>query len=786
LRLVVFVLFSTFAYNLYLPNFIHELKTHTMRTLILHLIVSVILLSSCSSHKYVNTAEQQSNTTFQLNTNVKGITVEVLSGKNGTGRIIGVSDQYNSTFNLGKLRFYGNYIRVSGKDYDPVVQKVKITPRGKAIKKDLILGLFTYFTPFLIDPFRSDFYKIREDYKSINVNLKYNQVYMYRAFKEIANSSDVEKFKRYIDTYPQSNYLYRAKDKIDSLDLNTAMLIGTEESLGDFIESHGDAKVNYLSAAQKQKEMLEGARIEYDNIATKTDLNEFKNYLRRYPKFKESSLAVTRSYEIAKSSGLLDKLLEFNRDILVPNQNILNIQEKQRITSGLNNAVDLAIIREKTDQKDLPNSYINILLTAQEISSNYSNINMLPISKDTYRIKLADIFLSELLNSKTEKQQKEILERYSSKINKLKYISSSVNFIVSCLQYTRSFNGEFKLFNQDILHNYIEHSSERDALRELSDVMSGNVEEIGLINGQIVKFRIFQSANPIAAFERKPDGTLYFARFQNGVLLKEKFNNYSMGIDYFYDFENGKNKSLAALDEKISMAEAAMKNRNYSEALIILTTSSKNPYPRTLGQNVKIQGLIIECNKQKQLQLESEEKRKSEELRLARLKLEQEEMARIIAQETQTSLELRNAINIECQDFGDYPQKYLNKTVRMYTFYSNDDNTDRYKEKEYSAGYNKYIDVTKYVHKGLRIWGPSSYVPDDIYFYNEKNYYSRTFNCPSAPTIRAIIPVDIQVPDIKESGSVYLVGKLEQVELKSTTHSSYETLRLVVISIIRP
>jgi hypothetical protein len=756
-----------------------------MRTSTLFLIASISLLSGCSSHKYKNTAEQQANTTFQLNSNVKGIAVEVLSGKNGKGRLIGVSDQYNSTYNLGRLRFYGNYIRVSGKDYDPVVQKIKITPRGKAIKKDLILGVFTYFTPFLIDPLRSDFYKIREDYKSINVNLNYNQDFMYRAFTEIANSTDVVKFKRYIDTYPQSNYLPRAKNKIDSLDLNTAMLIGTEESLGGFIESHGDAKVNYLAAAQKQKDMLERARIEYENIATKTDLNEFKNYLNKYPKFKESSLAVTRSYEIAKGSGLLDKLIEFNRDILVPNQNILNIQEKQRIISGLNNAVDLAIIREKTDQKDLPNSYINILLTAQEISSNYSNINMLPQSADNYRIKLADIFLSELLNSKTEKQQKDLLERYSSKINKLKYLSGTENFIVSCLKYTRSFNGDFKLFNQDIFHNYVERSSEGDALRNLSDVMSGNVEEIGLLNGQMVKFKVFQSTTPIAAFEKKSDGTLYYARFQNGILSKEEFYNYAKGINYIYEFENGKNKTLMVLDASISDAEVAMKKGNYQEALYRLDNNRKNPYPITLSQNIKIQRLILECNNQIQLQLEREEQRISEEFRLAQLKQVQEEKARVIAQEKQTALDLRNALNIECGDFGDFPQKYLNKTVRMFALYSYRDNVDSYKEEEYSVGYNKNIAVTKYVKKWLRHWGSESYAPDEIHFVNGKNYYYRSFNCPDAPTIEALIPVDIEVPDIKETGPVYLVGKLEQVVLKSTIHTSYETLRFVVISITR-
>lgn len=565
-------------------------------------IASIALLSSCASFLYVNTAEQRSNTSFELNTNLPGATVEVLSGKNGKARLLGTMrpNQTSASYNLGRLRFSGNYIRVGGPNYESVVQKIKITPRGKAVGNDILLGIVTYMTPFLIDPFRSDFYKIRGDYKSISVNLEYSQMYMYRKFSEIANSTDPAKFRAYIDAYPKSNFSVRAKDKIDSLDLNTAMISDTEEALELYIQSHQNANTKFLSAAKKRNEMLVQARLEYDKIAAKTDLIEFKNYLKTYPNFKQSTLAVKRCYEIATASKSLEQLLEFNKDIFLPYQNVLDINEKQRTQYGLNNAVDLAIIREKTDKNDAMASYISIWNTAQDINKLHPNINDLPQSWN-YRSKIADQYLKELSVAKTEKQQDALASKYSGVVTNFNYISETEKFFVSCLNYTQSFSGEFKLFNQGIFANYLNHSSESDALKNLYDVTPGDVEEIGIQNGQIVKFKLFETSTPIATFEKKLDGTSYYARFKNGQLIKEEFYNYSKGVDYTYTYENGKNKTLEALDVKISRAETVLKEGNYAEAKRQLTSECKNGYPTNVAQNVKIQSLIAECEKQEQI-----------------------------------------------------------------------------------------------------------------------------------------------------------------------------------------
>lgn len=723
-----------------------------MRTFILHLIASVILLSSCSSHKYVNTAEQQSNTTFQLNTNVKGITVEVLSGKNGTGRLLGVSDQYNSTFNLGRLRFYGNYIRVSGKDYDPVVQKIKITPRGKAIKKDLILGVFTYFTPFLIDPFRSDFYKIREDYKSINVNLKYNQVYMYRAFTEIAKSTDVEKFKRYIDTYPQSNYLYLAKDKIDSLDLNTAMLIGTEESLGDFIESHGDAKVNYLSAAQKQKEMLEGARIEYDNIATKTDLNEFKNYLKKYPKFKESSLAVTRSYEIAKSSGLLDKLLEFNRDILVPNQNILNIQEKQRIITGLNNAVDLAIITENMNLLELKDSYVKVWNVAQSIYKSNPHIQNLP-KCEKISVELARFILNDLNKQKNATSQTELVKYYNNILVNFSKFGTTDDFLPSCIKRADNVSGNFTLYNQNILTNYLKSNPNNKLLGKLSSLPQGNLESLTFSNGAITYYDVSFNQQKIATYLlHQSEAIIKF--YENGSIIKESHFDLSGREIYSYTYINGVNISLKELDDIIARVRKSIGLKNFAESINVIQTALRNNYPKDLSQNMELNEL---------LRLSTENKLKEEEYerkKIADLKDTQAKEARGKFERTLKG----TAKQVRCTDLVDDPAAYIGTLIEFTSLYSEQDNIGSYSTQEFN-GWNGTEAVKKYFHKALGFYESGSIDPDNLYELYGKQYYVRWIKCWNDGQLRILIEKDAVVPKSLRFDNIVIKGVLMETSI---------------------
>lgn len=562
-------------------------------------------LSSCASYQYSNTSEQRENTSFVLVTNFPNATVEVVTKKNKTLRML-APHQPGTTrkqYTIGRLKPSGNYIRIGGADYEPIVQKIKVTPRSKAVTNDLLLGVFTYFTPFLVDPFRSDFYKIKRESKEIVVHLEYNQYYMYRRFEEIAKSNSPEVFQTYITTYPKSNLAPRAKDKIDSLDLHQSMLAGSEEALDVFIKSHPGSRFSKI--AQSQKEKMAEARVQYSLLANSKDLASFKNYILNFPNFKQTPLAVAQALNVAVGTKSLEQLLAYDYEILIPYQSVLSGVDRERLTNLLNAEVDKAIVREKSNPTDNFKSYTNIWNFSQELSKEYSNLNYLQQCR-SYGAKIADLFLAEMGKAKTEIEQTKLMSKYSGAVVNFDYLGPTENFFVSCLHRTNSYTGSFKLMNQGFLTNYLAHSAEGDNLKNFYELTQGNLEEINLSNGQIIGFKMFANDSPIATYEKQPDGTLKYARYSRGGLIKEEFYNYSKGINYTYDYENGKNKSLQDLDSKVSNAETVLKSGNYQEARRLLTTVCKNNYPKSVSQNVKITDLIAECDKQEQIAREFE------------------------------------------------------------------------------------------------------------------------------------------------------------------------------------
>ncbi|MFN5236764.1 MAG: hypothetical protein ACK5FV_06335, partial [Bacteroidota bacterium] len=67
---------------------------------------------------------------------------------------------------------------ISKENYESKTVKLSLTPRFKAVAKDLLLGSVTYGIPLFVDIFRSDFYKISPKSKILKVNLDYTQGYM--------------------------------------------------------------------------------------------------------------------------------------------------------------------------------------------------------------------------------------------------------------------------------------------------------------------------------------------------------------------------------------------------------------------------------------------------------------------------------------------------------------------------------------------------------------------------------------------------------------------------------
>jgi hypothetical protein len=97
-----------------------------------------------------------------------------------------------------------NLILLTHPNYEPIYLDIKRTPRASALFKDIGLGLLTLGIPIIVDIHNSDFYKISNKSKSITVNFKYKESFIYDEFNKIRNSQNPEVFDIWINRYSKS------------------------------------------------------------------------------------------------------------------------------------------------------------------------------------------------------------------------------------------------------------------------------------------------------------------------------------------------------------------------------------------------------------------------------------------------------------------------------------------------------------------------------------------------------------------------------------------------------
>ena len=598
---------------------------------------------SCASKNYSH-SERIKNNSFAIYTNVQGASVSIkpklfrhkesfnyTSVSNGNGK-------YVSQNTFEKLKFGRTILVVSRENYEPKTVKVWRVPRGKAFGRDFLLGLITYGIPLVVDPFRSDFYKVASWSKNINVELKFTQEFMNKKYHEIENSITPEPFIAYIKDYPYSNVLNKAVDKKDSTQLLVALDKSTEIALDDYIASHQKSK--FLKEASNIKAGVVEARVKFEETKSKNTAEAYEAYLANYPKSLQKKDAINRlvdvSFKNAVFQNKLESLLSFNNDYLLKYQSNLNSDTINAKTDRLAKLVDKQIIKENdTDPKNKYLSYSKVWKKYNEIIVSNKNLIELKQCKG-YLPKISNLLLVELTKLTGEAKQNSYLKKAESDFPVVVNSTESetpVPFVNLVIDNAVGYSGSFKLYNQKYIEKRLEESSERDVLKALSvfvykgeyyaNYKEANVEEITLKNGEISNVKLYNGKNLLLTGNYNGSASSECSFYLNGKLVRTNYSD-KKGY-YFYEFENGVNLSLKELEEKIKRGDLALSQKNYDYAIDIFTIICKNDYPATAPLNVKIRNSIANVNNQKNAYLQKLEKQKiAEEKRQEQLMIAEE------------------------------------------------------------------------------------------------------------------------------------------------------------------
>ena len=578
------------------------LKIHQkMKSLII--LSFIIVLTSCSSYNY-STREQRKNNTIRIESDNLNDYKVVSKDKHLTKTLVrnGVALANYSKIKKKTLTLY-----LVHENYDSIQIDARRVIRKKALIKDVSLGVFTFGIPLIIDVFKSDFYKISPDHKEFKVHFMLKQAFMLTEYNKIKGSTKPDVFQNWIDNYDHSNFLQQVIDYKDSLELNIALSKESEQAIDNFIQSHQQS--NFLSEAEKIKDEMVEARKLFGEVKKENTVSGFEKFLSKFPKSlhnKEAhKLLVYSAIKEGKVKNNLESMLLANSQYLLKFKGFLSNDELKKKTKEVSLKVDGILI------KKLLNSKKNNYDTYSEFWKTYvkvkkENKNLTDLSRSLNKNKnIANLLIRKLYELKSETAQGKFIEQ--AKIDFPYLDGQTYNnspTIKNIVQLADNFTGTLKLKNQGYLINHLKNSYEGDVYKNLKGFTyknqnynqtykKGNVEKITMKNGQVTQLIVLEGSKKIIDAKFKLNRTRQTLKYKSisffidGKLVKTEFSNIN-NVNYFYEFENGKNLSLIELEKKVKEADQVLNQANYDRALDLYVRYCKNDYPKTISLNKRI------------------------------------------------------------------------------------------------------------------------------------------------------------------------------------------------------
>lgn len=670
----------------------HKSKFPTFCVVIL---LSLNLLNSCAKKNY-SSSERKTNNSFSIITNLPNTTVQVKSkglrekeNLSPTNQQI-QGDKFVRTYTYDKLKFRRTFLVVEGDNYETEEVKIWRSPRWKVVGKDLLLSMITYGVPFLIDPFRSDFYRIASWSKTVKVEMKYSQTFMEQQLERIKNATDPEIFADYIKRYPYSNVASKAIDLKDSCELVIAINAYSETAIEKYIALHQSSK--FLKEAEEIKAGMVEAREQFEMAKTTNTEHAYKSYLLNYPKSVYKNKVINLLFEIAFVNALKANksanLLSFNKEIFIPYQSFISADTISKRLSVLEERLDHLIIKENDiDPKNKYSSFSNVWKKYQLVlgeNPNFSNLDLCA----SYKSKIADLLIVEISKLATESKQTDFLTKAA--LDFPQYCEVNVgedvqpSLIKSIIVNNEKYIGTLKLYNQGFIQNHLSTTWEGDPLKnfvgfnykgiEYSNFRNSTYEEVTLKNGVINEVKLFNQKTPLCSYTILPNGFTQIDYYNDGKLVRSDF--YDSKVRYHYEFENGVNLSFRDLENRIKKADAELANKNYDLAIDMYLKDCKNDYPKSIPLNIRIQNSVENAKAQKSdYLLKLEQQRIAEEKRQEQMRIAEEKRI-----EQQRLAEESKVYEFSEADFSDNASQYIGKMIVVPAFYSSAGNAGAYSD----------------------------------------------------------------------------------------------------------
>jgi hypothetical protein len=481
--------------------------------------------------------------------------------------------------------------RASGKRLEYTFEKLK--------KKYLTVEVFHPHYDSKIDTLDKD---VRGGY----VFMQLSQSNLDQLMKKYKEDLDLKKLDALIKYHPYNKSHENAIIFADTIRLVNALKIGDEKPFENFKKERPGSPL--VKLADKWIVYFKSARTSWEEAQRKNDVASYETFIRDYENSKYLNDAKLKLVDAAANKYLPasnpDTIAYFIEQYLEPYKDLSGFKKNYFETARNNcmvalektyfgeerNVFSLQKIHQLWDHKHALEKRLKAKFA--KIDSRYKTVicsamfQVLTSSatKDS-QLRLESDFKSKFYEYETDDVIEFILENASDKNGKV--VIYGKNYLVSDLKKQL---GED--YSDQVEHLSITHSLKTPDCVETLSWVDNKYQGIQVVTNAKGKFYEINFTN-FPTYDQE-----HF--YKNGIIARSDFYS-DEGYLYHYEFDNGKNITLAQLQTSIDQGDQAYNQKNYKSALDIYEQASINNYPSNVPQNIYLEKAIQKTSEKLEL-----------------------------------------------------------------------------------------------------------------------------------------------------------------------------------------